>query len=500
MPLIPAAEWLPDQADYQNPGSPNVANVLPDIPGYRPFAAFTVQSDALNAQARGIWFGRSISGQARIVCGTATKLYVLSGSTWNDITRSSGGDYACPRFWSFAQFGDSLLAFNGADAPQVFTLSSAIDGSVKFSALGGSPPVAEFVTVVRDFVFTGKIDSALNQNRWSAINNSASWATSATTMADQQDIPSGGNIRGQGGGEYGIVLQDDAIQRYTFVGGGLGNPIFQRDEIATGVGCSIQGSVAQHGSRIFLCHRTGFQMLIDGTALEPIGAQKVDRTFWDTVNQSYLDRVSSAIDPLNKCYLISFPNASSTGGTPNEIWAFNWEVKRWAPIFVGDHEMIGTGATGLAVGIDDADGFADDIDAVGAPPLDSEIYFGAGIPLLAAFDTSHKLMFSNGAALAATVDTTEQQLIPGQKAFVRAARPIIASAAAPDFTLALGTRDTTHDAVTYTAAASPESGDELCKFRTKGRYVRGRIQIAAGEEWEFIQGIDEVVAVPAGNR
>lgn len=498
MPVIQAAEWLPDQADYQNPGSPNVANVIPAPLGYRPFASFTVQSGALPARAMGLWYGRAIDGSARVIAGTATALYALSGQTWNDITRAAGGAYACPRFWSFAQFGDSLLAFNGVDAPQVFTLSSVVDGSVKFSALGGSPPLAEFITVVRDFAFAGKIDSALNRNQWSGINNSASWATSATTMADQQDIPSGGNIRGQAGGEYGVVLQDDAIQRYTFVGTPT---IFQRDEIATGVGCSIQGSVAQYGRRVFFVHRTGFQMLVDGSQLVPIGANKVNRTFWETIDQTNLDRVSSAIDPKNNLYLISFPDGSAASGTPNVIWAYEWELGRWSPVTgAGSHEMIATGSTMAAVGIDDADGYADDIDAAGAPPLDSEIYFGNVIPIIAAFNTSHELTFSDGSALEATVDTAEQQPIPGQKAFIRAARPIIDSESSPDYTLALGTRNATGDAVTFTAGSSPESGDGLCKFRTKARYVRGRIVIPAGETWSQINGIDEVVAEAAGNR
>lgn len=499
MPVIPAAPWLPDAPEYQNPGTSNVSGVLPDVVGYRPFPAFTVQSSALSGRARGLWYGRSINGNARIFCGDATKLYTLSGTTWNDVTGASG-PYACPRFWSFAQFGDLLLAFNGVDDPQVFTLSDVVDGSVKFADLAGTPPVAEFITVVRDFAFAGKLDGALSTNQWSAIDNAESWATSATTMADQQIIPSGGNIRAQAGGEYGVVLQDDAIQRYTFVGGGVGNPIFQRDVIATAVGCSIQGSFAQLGNLCFFYHRTGFQMLVNGTQLVPIGKDKVDRTFAETLNQNFLDRVSSAIDHKSDCYLISFPDGTSASGTPNVLWAYHRLAEKWSPIPLGDHEMIATGITGLGVGIDDADGFADDIDAVGAPPLDSEIYYGAGLPLLAAFDTSHKLTFSNGANLAATVDTTEQQPIPGQKSFIRAARPIVDSEASPDITLSIGTRNNTGDAPTFSTDNSPTDGDGLCKFRVKGRYVRGRIKIAAGETWTHIQGVDEIVGVPVGNR
>lgn len=502
MPLIPVAEWMPDQAPYQSPGAPNIANVLPSALSYRPFKAMTVHStDALAARARGLWYGRAIDGSARVFAGTATKLYALSGTAWNDVTRASGGDYAVgdEAMWSFVQFGDLLLAFNGTDPAQVFTLSDVVDGSVKFTALGGTPPVAEFVTVVRDFVFTGKIDSAKSTNQWSAINNAASWATSATTMADSQQIPSGGNIRGQAGGEFGIVLQDDAIQRYSFVGPPT---VFQRDEIATGIGCSIQGSVASHGNRVFFVHKTGFYELINGNALalKAIGAGKVDRTFWETVDQSYLSRVTSAIDPLNKLYLISFPDGSASSGTPNVVWAYEWEVGRWAPVTgIGNHEMIATGSAQNSLGIDDADGYADDIDAAGAPSLDSEIYAGVVVPKLAAFDTSHKLMFSDGAALAATVDTAEQQPTIGQKSFIRAARPVV-EGNATDVRLAIGYRQTLGDAVTFTSESTPSSGDKLCKFRTKARYIRGRITIPAGEDWDHIQGVDEIVFTAAGNR
>src|SRR5689334_12118328 len=120
MPQLAAAEWLPDQADYQNPGTPTVLGVIPAVLGYRPFQAFTVQSSALTARGRGYWYGRAINGSARAFCGDATKLYALSGMTWNDVTGTSG-PYACPRFWSFVQFGDLLIATNGVDPPQKFT-------------------------------------------------------------------------------------------------------------------------------------------------------------------------------------------------------------------------------------------------------------------------------------------------------------------------------------------------------------------------------------------
>jgi len=499
MAIIPAAEWLPDQSPYQSPGSPNVSNVTPAPIGYRPFNAFAVYStSALNARCQGLWYGRAIDGSARVFAGTATKLYALSGTAWNDVTRSSGGAYACASdaMWSFAQFGDTLIATNGTDAPQKFTLSSAVDGSVKFAALGGSPSVAEFVTTIKDFVFFGKISGAKSKVRWSAINNADDYTASATTMSDSQTIPDGGNIRGVVGGEFGVVLQDDAINRFTFQTTG---EIFRRDKIATNVGCSIQGSVAYHANRIFFAHRSGFYMLVDGQQLVPIGAEKVDRTFWETVNQSYLSRVTAAVDPLNSLYLVSFPDADASAGTPNTIWAYHWEAQKWSQASPGNHEMIATGSQQGAIDLDTADSFADDIDVAGAPSLDSELYAGQVVPILTAFNTSHYYMLQNGAALEATVDTAEQQPIPNGVAFVRSARPVVNGTSASP-TLAIGYRDNTTDAVSFTDASSQNSRTGLCNFRTRARYIRGRIVVPASSTWTHIQGIDDVTAEAVGWR
>lgn len=499
MPLIPAAEWLPDQAPYQNPGSPNVMNVIPSALSYRPFKAFAIYStNAINARARGMWYGRAIDGSARVFTASATDAYTLSGTEWKEVTRASGGDYAIDSsaMASFVQFGDLLVMVNGTDDPQKFTLSDVVDGSVKFVALGGSPPVGEFVNVVGDFLVMSKIAGAKNRVQWSGINNAESWATSATTMADQQDLPDGGNIRGFVGGVFGVVLQDDAIRRMDFVGP---PEIFKFTQIAANVGCTIQGSVASYGNRCFFVHRTGFYMLVNGEQLTPIGTQKVDRTFWETVDQNNINRVSSAIDPQNKLYLISFPGPDASAGTPNTIWAYEWEIGRWSPIEPGSHEIISTGSQQGSIDIDSADDFADDIDAVGAPSLDSEVYAGAVVPLLAAFNTSHELMFANGANLEATVDTTEMQISPGKKSFVRHARPVVAGTSTT-VTLALGYRNNTTDVVSYTSASTPETSTGLCNFRSKARYHRGRIVVEAGDTWTHIQGIDDVRTAAVGWR
>ncbi len=87
--------------------------------------------------------------------------------------------------------------------------------------LASDAPQARYVTVVRDFVVSGYINSSTvypNRVQWSALGDESSWANSATTQADFQDIPDGGSVVGLTGGEYGLVFMDRSIHRMSYIG------------------------------------------------------------------------------------------------------------------------------------------------------------------------------------------------------------------------------------------------------------------------------------------
>ncbi|HVR67420.1 MAG TPA: hypothetical protein VMT98_12310, partial [Verrucomicrobiae bacterium] len=54
---------------------------------------------------------------------------------------------------------------------------------------------------------------------------------------------------------------------------------------------------------IFNRDNPGFYALAGAQQLRGIGQNKVDRFFWNDVNQSHLHRISSAVDPVNKLYV-----------------------------------------------------------------------------------------------------------------------------------------------------------------------------------------------------
>ena len=75
---------------------------------------------------------------------TGYSTYTSGGTAQKELFYSPGGDDT----WRFTQFGPLAIAVNGVDVPQAFDLAVG----TRWAALAGMPPIAAFVTTVRDFV------------------------------------------------------------------------------------------------------------------------------------------------------------------------------------------------------------------------------------------------------------------------------------------------------------------------------------------------------------
>lgn len=490
--MIPIGEFRPDLPDLGNPGATRATNVVPAAGSYRPLSGLVPYSDALVARCQGAFATRSFAANVFNFAGDADRLYHLDGTSWTDVTRAEGGPYGTPADggWSFGQFGDLVIAVNGVDAPQKWNLGS----SAAFSALGGNPPLGRFVAIVRDFVVIGRISGFPSRVHWSGINNPETWSPSPTTQADFQTLPDGGWVQGLVGGEFGIVFQERSIKRMTYVGAPL---VFQFDEIARNRGAVAEGSIAHFETTAFFLDNDGFYALIGGQRVEPIGDQKVDRFFWRSVDQGNLHRISAAIDPINKLYILCYPGSGSVNGTPNRLLIYNWTIGRWSEAEI-EAEIVYPALSEASYTLDDLDSVSSSLDALGFS-LDSRSWTG-GLILLSAFDTRHRMNLFTGPALAATVETGEAQLFPDRRAVVSSVRPIVEGAGSPGSgpSVRLGVRNRTVDGVVWGAGAALNPDGE-CLVRSAGRYHRARIHLPAGADWEHIQGI-EVTAKPEGRR
>lgn len=474
---IEFAEWLPDQASLGNVGI-EAKNVIPWTRGYKSFPASAVYSGAITARAQGAFVTRDNAGVVYNIAGDASKLYKLStGTTYSDVTRTSGGySTASDEWWQFVQWGNTVIANNYADAPQVLTL-----GGSNFSALGGGPPKARYLAVVRDFLVFGNVSSGgvsyPNRVQWSGINTSEAWTVSAVTQADYQDLQGdGGWVQKIIGGEYGLVFQERAVWRMSYIGAPV---IFQFDQIERARGAYAPQSVVGWGNTVFFLSDDGFYMIQGGANAVPIGDEKVDRYFLSDLQTSYAYRINATIDPVNKLVLWAYPGSGSSGGLPNKILIFNWSRGKWSRVEVNTECLAQYAA--ISYTLEDLDSFSASLDALDTS-LDSRVWT-AGARTLAAFDSSHRLITFSGTAMDATLDTGEIALSKGGRADVTNVEPLIDGSVA---SVAVGERNKLSDAVSFqTAVTQNDAGDS--PVRSNAKFHRFRVTTTGA--FNFAQGV-----------
>jgi hypothetical protein len=489
--MVPFASWLPDLAAFETDASREALNVIPSSTGYRPFPAFSNTAAAITSRVQGAATFRALDGTIFNFCGDDEKLYLLDsdGEAWSDVSRSSGGAYtiANEEKWNFTQYGNFVIAVNGADAPQVFQMGT----SSVFAALGGTPPTAYFTGTIREFGILAKTASANNLLRWSALGDVADWVASATTLSDAQEFPDGGKIMGFVGGEYGVVFQERAIQRMTFEGPPTA---FRFDKITALLGCRAEGSIAAFENFAFFLGDDGFYMIRGGSELVPVGSEKVDRWIEENLDATQLYRVTSAIDPLNKIYVMGFPSVGA--GSPDSLLIYHWPTGQWSRASV-NHEIVYAAATQAGYTIDTMANVSATID--GLPfPVDSRFWSGSGRLLLSGFDTSHRSGFFSGAALAATIETGDNQLTPGRRSLFRGLRPMIEGTSVTP-SLTVGHRNHLNETVTYDSAIAANAYG-ICNARVNARYHRARITLPAASSWQLARGVDDIQFSSMGSR
>ncbi len=493
MTIYPLAPWLPDMDALSPDAAQEALNVIPTLRGYRPFAGFGVVASAITARAQGAVSVRDLSGNIHNFCGDATKLYKMAsdGLSWADVSRVAGGAYATPTlgWWYFWQFGNLVFATNGVDALQSYNLAS----STNFAAAAGSPPVCTFGITVRDFSVLLRVAAANNRVQWSGLNDATTYVASATTLSDSQDLPEGGYIMGGVGGEYGVIFQERAITRMTFEGPPTA---FRFDKISQNIGVRAEGSIASHQDLIIFHSNEGMHMIRGGVELVNIGAEKIDRWLESDLDSTYLNRVTAAIDPINKIYVMGYASTSASGGTPDSAIIYSFHTGKWSRAEF-NHELVYSAATQSGYTLDGLDSVSASIDSL-PHSLDSRIWTGSGRLLLSGFNTSHQSGFFTGSNLAATLETGCANLSPGRKSTIRSARPIIQGSDVTP-TITVGSRNRLNDSVSYGSAVSVNSNG-ICRLRKKAYYHRARVGIPAASTWQHAIGIDDIKTAEMGWR
>jgi len=429
--------------------------------------------------------------------------------------------------WQFLQFGSYALATNGSNKVQYYD----INASSYFGDLSTSAPVAKYITAVRDFVVCANISAGTYPSRvqWSDINDPTDWTAGGASQSDYQELPDGGDITGITGGEFGIVFLEKAIVRMSYIGSPL---FFQFDTISRNVGCIEGGSIAQYSGITYFLSDDGFYSC-NGQQITGIGAEKVDRYFFNNANIGDIDTISAAVDPERNLIIWDYTTTSG----PRGLLIYNFETQKWceadtdvdylstlattgvsldgldtaynitAGAFVvgksytirsvgtTDYTLIGAvantvGVLFTATGVGSGTGVAIDMAASAAAlktidtlttTLDDRLYKGGKFLFGGVRDT--KIITFTGSP--ATANITTNDLEYGYNSVVTLIRPSVDSGSA---SVSVASRRMLDDTLTYSTAVSA-SQEDRCAVRSAGRYHRVALT-PTGANWFSAIGMD----------
>lgn len=497
MPIVPAAEFMPDMPDVPAGASTDTAfNVVPLTPvSYGPLPSFAAYSTALNARCQGAISVTDTSGNARVFAGTSSKLYRMTSASTTpaDVSKVGGYTTSASGFWDSTIFGSRVIFTNFTDAPQSYVEGS----SALFADLIGTGTTdlkAKCVATVKDWVVFGNTTDGTFGNQpqrvwWTNINDPTTVPTPGTTAAftglsDYQDIPGQHGALQRIAGNLGTSNAGVFFERgvWRMIQAGLPD-IFDFVPADGARGLVAPGAMTQLGGIAYLRSADGFYAF-DGSEMVPIGKGKVDQFFKNDFQPNYLDRISAAADPTTGLIAFAYPGMGSTAGQCNRILFYAPWLNRWAATEANavTIECLLRGAT-FGVSLDNLNSYGT-IDTL-PYTLDSPVWSG-GLSVLSAFDTTHKFGYFNGPNMAAKVDTSDFEMFAGQQSVVNRVRPLVDSTGA---TIASCGRDTISAMPSYSTANAQEANGSVA-VRSRGRYHRFRTATASGASFTHIGGVD----------
>lgn len=485
--MIPFGPWRPDAAGINTQVCRLARNVLPSASGFDPLPAPVAAGNALDSRVVGAAVITKNDGQAAQFAGTATKLYRNSTGTWNDVSRTTGGAYttASGERWRMAQWGSVVIAVNYNDVPQKYDTASASN----FSALGGTPPKARYITVVRDQVVLGGFFGNENRVGWSGTNNSEYWTFGGGQNSDYQVFPNGGPIRGLIGGAVGYVFQAETVTRMTQTPGSV--TIYQFDEVQGAKGLAAPDSLVKRGDMAFYFATDGFYRFDTASGGQtPIGVEKWRQDVLDDIRAGTELSILGAADPEKPLVFWAYISRDNSGTVPDRVVIYNWSIDEATTADISVEAM----ATWLSSGytLDTMNSFGT-LDVL-PYSLDSP-FWKSGASQIGIFGTDHKLSHLSGNLMEATFETADGQL--SQRMIIKATRPYVD---ASNVEVAVHMRERDSDPVNFgDSTFAPMEDTGLCGAWVSGNIARAQIWIPAGATWSRMKGI-EAVTGPHGKR
>jgi hypothetical protein len=478
-------EYLPDLPAVSNPGLVSAKNSIPVTTGYsgiRSPSAFS-EFNALPLRPRGSVSLVDKAGNPYNFCGTETKLYRLSSET-ADVTRSVGGNYNAidNKRWSFSVFGDIVIACNPNDETQFYTVNS----SSNFASLerdGRKAPRAAHSAVVGSFLMLGNTFDTTNGTgenaiHWSALGDPFNWPETGTSAAvavqsDRQVLEgSGGAVQAVvSGSEVAAIFQERAIWRADYRGGDV---VFGLTKVDPLRGLLVPGLAVPFGRSVFYLSEEGFQ-LFDYTNSRPIGRGRVDKSFFQDLDQSKLELVSAAADPDNQRIWVAYPGAGSTTSA-NKVLIYDWGLDRWSHAEFDLSlicEVVPGADSSLEATVTTED--PSSVDSAGAVSFDARVS-GFGARRLGCFNSSNQICDFSGDFFDSVFETGKREFGSGVRSTVLSARAI---AETLNPTIQIASHPSSVETSNFKLPVSVNK-DNLFSLRSSGMFHSLRLNMSGG--------------------
>jgi hypothetical protein len=325
--------------------------------------------------------------------------------------------------------------------------------------------------------------------QWSGTNNAEQWVPNEGN-SDYQDFPDGGEVMFVAPiASNATILQ--RFKRRIMVYAPESSVLWQFAEIENR-GAESYGSCTTNGREVYFLSQSGFFRATPDGPSEPIGAERIDKTFQEAVSSlSNYEQVKAANNPVTKMIVWAY---STSGVNLDSAIGYAWQQDKWVNISQDALTEIGQGATAgysieqigaLYATLEDVPGSLDDPRWLG------------GRPIFAGFDSSYRLGFFDGVNLEATLETADLSFTEGMLAKVRAFRIVTDALNALG---RVGVKRKWADSLSWSDERSMSSRTGRCTIIKKGLTHRFRVRVAAGESWTNVAGIDSLEVARAGKR
>lgn len=322
--FIPTIGFLPD-VDPTTPGVITLCDgFLPSKFGMKAApSAISIGADALAAACKGYAAVRKTDGTTRIIAGTASKLYELSSTTWNDVTRAVGGNYAVSSsLWRFAQFGNVTFAVNQFDTPQT-------SSSGAFANQTGMPK-CRVIDTANQFVLIGATNEGTygdQPDRWwcCGIGDYTNWTPAVATQCAT------GRLTDAPGEIVALRTLNEFVCIYKprglYVGTYQGPPVvWDWRLVSQDIGTWSQEAVVKAGSVHYFVGYEDFYVF-DGTVPIPIG-DGIRDWFFNDLDRAYAGNITGFYDRVHLLVYWFYPSNGSAGVIDSWV-AYQPSTKRW---------------------------------------------------------------------------------------------------------------------------------------------------------------------------